>query len=126
MAKVEHAVSVGDRFEGSYKDTTFGLEAVTHNEKVAFKVTNPADFDAPEATGRVDVGIFRSPSAAAGALTGSKSINGWSFWKPEGSLPNAPKAKAGKKAKAKKAKAEDSAIVEEETEEEPEEVTVEA
>lgn len=100
MAKVERNVAIGDKFVGKHEDQEFVLEIVEHEEKPAFAVIEPEGFDAEDAKGRIAPGIFRSTSAAAGAVTGSSSINGWSFWRPEGEEPAEPKPR-GRRPKAK-------------------------
>jgi hypothetical protein len=57
----------GRRFKKKYRGREYELEVVRHNNAVWYSLGSR---------------LFRTPSAAARALTGHE-INGWKFWKIE-------------------------------------------
>lgn len=90
-------IGPGDTFWGEHDGTVYRLRAQTNDkDRLVFKVYEPDDFDREGATGRIGKGLFKSVSAAAGAVTQSASINGWKFWLREGEAPPA-RSKAGRK-----------------------------
>lgn len=111
MARIAREVAIGDRFVAEHDGKDFVLEIVKHNDKPAFKVVKPKGWDcAEDQAGRIDKGLFRSISAASGAVAQSNSTNGWQFWRPEGTEKPEPKPR-GRSPKAEATEA---------TEEQPE------
>lgn len=65
--KTRKAPSIGTVFEHRYKGTMHRMEVVQAEWGVGYKVD--------------DIGVFRSPTAAAKAVVGDQFINGRKFWK---------------------------------------------
>lgn len=99
---VEHAtVNAGDKFEAQHDGKKYTLQAVKHGEGVLFKIASPKDFQTPTGAKTTAEGLFRSPSAAAGAVIGpEKAVNGWTFWGIDGETAAKPAKKVAATAKA--------------------------